>query len=725
MAVNDDTQRGRAQKEREKAEALFKSASDSRKRYDWEWLTRDLFRRGYHFSRYSPNNKTVILQTRSTARIPINITYAQMRTIKNQVTSVRPKWEVFPRGLSSEAIQNARYSGKLLDYYYDHLNLRRLLKETIIQGLMYSVGGAWQIGYDPDLNNGEGDVFVWLIDPFDFYVDPSATSLNDAEFVVKAVRTSLNKVKANPNFKFYTSPLDLRGDSRMAASEYKQFLLQALKYYQPHTGSEEEEGAILKEAYIKVHVREDNQDELAEELRFYKQDAEDLRLGEVLMRQVTYLDSLQDPLVYKLTRRNYFPFAMYQADVNPMELYGESWIKHVIPMNRVLNALESSIFKYNYKYAVGRIVIDRNSGVRIFTNEQGDIVEKNAGAEVTSLPLQPLPSSHQQQIQNMRLYIEDVGGAHEVSMGRVPSGVKSGIGIAELKAADAVNQQDLIDGLEEFLIDVSGKILAEIAQNFDVPRVIRALGKGGDPEHFTIIGEDFAKNRSKRQVKIGTDTFDLAVIGADNEIKVSVGSWLSYTRGARLEMLKEWHNAGLIDQQTFLENAEFADVQGILDRTRKDQLLKKFMGTPNEQGVTDAEIAEQENYMMVNEGRTDVKPLEADNHQIHLAIHEEALGVGGNPLLEQHMRVHEAYIRAGTVTPARPEALAAPTPPAPEMGAPMGAEAMAPGGMAAPAAPPMAPPMGAAPPGQPPLPAPGSPEEAALMQSLMAVTGGQ
>jgi hypothetical protein len=726
--------------ERQKAEKLFTSASDARKRYDWEWLNRDLFRRGYQFSRTSPNNRTIVLQTRSSARIPINITHAQMRTIKNQVTSIRPKWEVSPRGLSEEAIKNARYSGKLLDNYYDFLGLRRLLKDTVIQGLEYSVGGPWQIGYDPyGGEDGTGDAYAWLVDPFDFYIDSNAHSLANAEYVVKAVRTSLNAVRANPDYEWQTDRFEIQGDPRLAASEYKQFLLQALRFNQSTDKESEESGVILKEAWIKIHVNERNLEEIKAELEENNEDTDNLRVGEVVMRFLVYLDSVEDPLQYKLLRDDQFPFSLFQADVNPMEIYGESWIKHVIPMNRALNALESSIFKYNYKYAIGRIVIDKNSGVRIFTNEHGDIIEKNAGAEVSSMPLQPLPASYQQQIQNMRMYIEDVGGAHEVSMGRVPAGVKSGIGIAELKAADAVNQQDLIDGLEDFLVDVGQKLLHVIARNFSVPKVIKVLGKGGDPEHFAIIGEkatNFRNNVTK--VKIGMDNFDLAVIGDKNEVKVSVGSWLAYTKGARLEMLKEWFGAGLIDQQTFLENAEFADIAGIVDRTREEDLLKKAQGTEAQgtPGVTDEEIAVQENQMMAEEGRSDIRALPEDRHQIHLAVHQRVLGTRGNPIVEAHMTEHEDYIRQGIQVPARPEAqMQPPQPPtAPAApGAPAGAVApvmgqpVAPTGMVPPVpmppgaqAPPMM--MGAPPPGNQ---APLSPEEQALMQSLMEITGGR
>ena len=75
----------------------FRHSSDSRRRYDYEWMVRDLFRRGYMFSKYQPSTMTVTLASRQSAKIPINIVRAQMRSIANQVTSFDPKFEIMPR----------------------------------------------------------------------------------------------------------------------------------------------------------------------------------------------------------------------------------------------------------------------------------------------------------------------------------------------------------------------------------------------------------------------------------------------------------------------------------------------------------------------------------------------------------------------------------------------------------------------------------------------------
>ena len=694
---------------------LFSSMRESRKRYDWEWLTRDLYRRGYQFSSYNNQTKTVVLSTTSAVRLPINLLWAQMRVIRNQVTSFRPKWEVLPTGKSEQSLNNARYSGKLLDYYFDRLNLRKMIKETVTQGLTYSVGGPWQIMYDPDADNGEGEVRVDLVDTFDFFWDMNATGSHDAEFGAKAIRKPVDEVRNDPKYTFYQKLT--KGDKRQAESEYKQFLLLSLKYYEQYT-LEEAETMILKEFWWKTRVNDDNREKLTQELKENDQDIKDIKDGEVLMRVVTYTDLLEDPLRVQLIRRSDYPFEMYQADINPVEMYGESWAKHVIPMNRVVNALESSVFQYNYKYAKGRIVIDKNSGVSIINNEHGSIIQKNVGAEVSSLHLAPLPPSYQDQIANMRRYIEDIGGAHDISLGRVPTGVKSGVGIAELKQADSTNQADLVDNLEDFLVQVGKKILKEIAENYDVPRVIKALGKSGSAEHFAVIGDVHGKKRkNQKEVTVGTDTFDLAQIGADNEIRVTIGSWLAYTKSAQYEKLRELFESGTIDQKTFLEHLEFNDVQNIVDKTREEKLLEKMSTVPaaGSGGVTDQEIAQQENIMIMKEGRTDVNPEPTDAHIVHKAIHQD---YADNELMAKHMEKHDKMmIKEKTNVVEAP--LGAPDQQLPMETLPPEQTPMSPG--MAPELPPG--PLGVPTPGSMGGPPPSSPEEDQLIQSLMALGG--
>src|SRR5258708_17048669 len=206
-----------------KAKVALRHSVDARRRYDYEWMVRDLFRRGYQFSRYQPSTQTVILASRQTARVPINMVAAQMRSIRNQVTSFRPKFETLPKHPTEESRTQARYTGKILDFYFDKLNFKKKIKETITQGLMYSIGGPWQIVYDKD----KKDIKVWLIDPFDFYFDMLAEELEECEFVIKAVRRPLDEIIYNPRYNKVARKEIGGGEAKLAVSEYKQFMLQS------------------------------------------------------------------------------------------------------------------------------------------------------------------------------------------------------------------------------------------------------------------------------------------------------------------------------------------------------------------------------------------------------------------------------------------------------------------------------------------------------------------
>src|SRR3990172_10038170 len=121
------------------AKPSFQAARDARRRYDQEWLSRNLFWRGYQFSKYVPQTQTVVLSSRQSARVPINYLAALMRAIRNQVTSFRPKFEVLPAHPTMEGSKvQARYTQRLLDFYFDKLKLKRKIKETVTQALLYS-----------------------------------------------------------------------------------------------------------------------------------------------------------------------------------------------------------------------------------------------------------------------------------------------------------------------------------------------------------------------------------------------------------------------------------------------------------------------------------------------------------------------------------------------------------------------------------------------------------
>ena len=651
--VGSDEEYEKLRQLRMKVQRLFDQAKEARRKHDWEWMVRELYVQGYHFARYNRGTNTVTFTNRTGVRIPINLTWALMRAVRNQVTSFRPKWEVLPNVTTESAIENARYSVKVLDYLYEKLDVKRKIKEAINSCLVTSIG-IWKFGVRKN-----GDITVTSVDPFDLYVDSTCRSANlsdpeyGAEYVIMTGYYALDGLKKNPNYKFTEG---LEADSKLVSADYKSFLLQVTNW-QSFPDNNEVPGKLLYECWM----------------REWQDD------GTFKLRVVTIVDGQDIPIRNELTDKTDYPFEVLQGSVSPLQLYGSAWVKHLIPINRVIDSLEAQIYEYNHFYAKGRFVIDKNSGVRIIVNQHGQIIEKNRGSQVTSLPINPLPSAPQMQIQNFRNYMEDLSGAHDVSLGRIPAGIRSGTGIAELRQADATNQDDIVDNLNDFLQRAGRRILRFVAENWNTTHLITATGLGGKADYFMVVGEGNKRLAKEKQFTFGEMKLPLIRIGKENDVRVQIGSWLAYTKEARKDELKELYRIGAIDQKALLEHLEFGDVDGILDRTHTEKLLDMRANRPSAsiariagREMSDEELATAENELML-EGKD--QPVEPDDdHEVHIAIHRQVADSSKyGDIVMAHINEHINLLRWISNTGIKPPATA--LPPA-EGGVPGGAPPM-------------------------------------------------
>jgi hypothetical protein len=168
---------------------------------------------------------------------------------------------------------------------------------------------------------------------------------------------------------------------------------------------------------------------------------------------------------------------------------------------------------------------------------------------------------------------------------------------------------------------------------------------GGKPERFMAIGESgriSKEMKKKRKYSFGDEQLPIAIIGKENEVRVQVGSWLAYTKEARSERLKELFRLGAIDQKTYLEYSEFSDIDGIIQRTRDEQVIQQRAGSPSasiekQYGIEmdDQSLAMAENELM-QEG-VDQPVMPEDDHEVHLAVHKEELD---NDLVKAHYNQH-------------------------------------------------------------------------------------
>lgn len=524
----------------------FDAAESARKELDWKWFKYDLFVSGNHYARYDKNTKQIVdLTPTGMPRVVINKIYTTLRAVRNYALRNRPRAEVTPLNLKPEFLYQTVVLNQYLHFLHEKLGLRDLLKGTVWDSLKYSVGW-WQILWDED---GK-EIEVNSVDPYDLYIDPSAQSEKDAKFMVLAVRRNLDDLRNDPKYKEYKKELDdASGDARLAQSALKERLIKLEGM--DGTLQEKDGSKIVKEFWYKEYDKD----------------------GTAKVLVTTLLDN--KIIRHEETDLTRLPFFRLKSDVKPRSLYGEGWVKNMIPAQRELNRVVSHIVEYNHIMNKGKWVIDRGAGVRMVNNENGQIIEKKRGYDVKQETIVPLSDAAFVLEQSMNRYIEDIGAVHEATMGRIPTGARSGKAIESLQVGDSNNMSEVIENIEIFLEEVYEYMLSLAAKKYQHTRSIVPLTETGQRQFFTIIGEK-AQNKPE----------GATVIPSQNMVDVSITSYLAHTSEARQEKALKLFELGVIDEQTVLEFfnvGSVADIMLRLQNRKEEERLRELQQNQDQQ----------------------------------------------------------------------------------------------------------------------------------------------
>lgn len=548
-------------------------AKRNRQVFDWNWYLYANYHKGNHYVQFNRTTKQLVTPPRpkGQVRLVVNKIYSVTRAILNFATSYRPKWFVVADSTNEEEVNSGQKSGDTLDNYYDRLNIARLFKMATRWTINYGIS-FFQYGWDDEAgDDGQGDCVVWTRDPFDVYLDPAGMETGDIQncrFIDIAVSVPIQNIIDNPNYKKLSYD-DISTDTKRASSEFKSILIQN-QYVTSNSESKELGNVILHETMYKKRV---------------KVKAEAMAEGETneSYESKVYIASWIEghQLRDEETEFSKYNLIAYPSDDNPGEIYGEGYIKNLIPVNKILNRLESQVVEYNNIINRGRIIADKNAGLSKITNETGEILEKNAGTDVHYANPGGLAPDMPSQIARMSQYTDDISGVQQAFRGDTPAGVTSGTALESLRAQSANNLQDLKDNGERALAELGEGILEFLSAKLVTSRTMKRNGKDGKPESFKIKGQVGVEANEELQ----PDTY---VIGAKNKVKVVIGSDLAYTREGRIALLDKLLQNKAIDQQTYPEHLEFGDVENIVKRTQQDQFDQAMLANVQKNGMPGA-----------------------------------------------------------------------------------------------------------------------------------------
>lgn len=140
------------------------------------------------------------------AKLYIPYVFATIETIIPRLIGAKPKIQAVPREYND--IDNAKANTSLFDYQWDKLGMKEKLKLWVKQTLIYGNGVVklfWDFRGDEE-SIIKDEPAVELVDLFDFYIDPNATTIDDAAYVIQRAERDIAELENNAN---YTVPKNL------------------------------------------------------------------------------------------------------------------------------------------------------------------------------------------------------------------------------------------------------------------------------------------------------------------------------------------------------------------------------------------------------------------------------------------------------------------------------------------------------------------------------------
>jgi hypothetical protein len=491
-----------------------------------QWFVNYMYYKGYQNLKFDKTTGTFVKDVRNPLTFYINHTYMVCRAIRNAVMKANPTWDVDALPYGDLDNDTSRILGEYLAFQYDKLGLEDKVNKALLYGLLYGLG-IFQYGYDDRLDDGEGNVWVETLDPFDTYIDPYCTGIEDARYIVKVMSKPLELIKENPNYdKKITENLTTTGN--LSESDYKNLILNNENNI--NNGSK---NVILHETWC---VTKEG------------------------IRVITTSPQSAEILRNELTTFKKLPFEIYQPDINVGTIYGEGWVKNIVPLNKAANYLETSRLEYNILINKGRLLIPKGAGVKSVTNQNGEKIYYKNGFRPEFLPTPPMGSDVDRQINALGMYIQLIGAANEAFIGQTPTGVKSGVAIETLIASNFNQLSDLVNNLSNTLAKLGEDIL-NLGYEY---QLLTKPFKASGGEYYGVIGGGQLPVDMERMLQVVS-------IPANPEVRVRITSGVAHTKEAKRDILMTLRAGGDVSRQTLLENLDI-DAEEEQERIMEEQM---------------------------------------------------------------------------------------------------------------------------------------------------------
>lgn len=427
--------------------------------------------------------------------------------------------------------------------------------------------------FDQNLDYGKGDIDLVVIDPRCFIFDPFVTrswNLQHGEYccleTVRPTELLCETYKARRD--------DIKADISTGTTRPDSLVHKLRQLFQFDKDFPNQKTSVIPRSIVRDWWVRDRTTRIGENLR-YPNWRHILIAGGVPVEDGTnpYIDGN-------------LPFDGMEWGFNVDSAYGTNEIDQLetpqIMFNKVLaSILENAILMGNGIWVGDRDALSEE-GWKKLSNEPGSHVRVRPGKTIRRDTPPSLPSYIMQAAEMMVSGIEKLSGITEVTEGRRPGQVTSGVAIESLAIMAQTTIRLKARQIEGLIQRMGQKLIPRIFAYYTSDRVFNLIGEKGGFQQYVFEREKIRKVIKER----GMSAFQ------DYQFRVVPASSLAMTKWQKGLVATQLFQMGAIDQEALLESMEFAGREQILERMMgqsqtipMEVVAAAIKGNPNEQDI--------------------------------------------------------------------------------------------------------------------------------------------
>jgi hypothetical protein len=482
--VNQDEE---AQKDVKMVKTLKGRAAKGRAEYDKDWPKRWDYYKGKQWDANRPGYR---------AKPVINLIRITIQSVLPILTDAKPGFNVTPR--EPNDFEFATSMGNVTEHWWDNNTMDITLVEGLMDSMIFDYG-ILKVSWDPEAEDGAGDVKVEVKKPEDIFFENEAVDFNKNNgFVIERSFPQVGELRRkHPEFADAIKPDGAVKKEQDEAISTDVTLVSPVDRRSSADGNsvspqpDDGQTAEVWECWIDSFELENYEETLPDGSveKGKKKKYPDGLLITILPNQNLRLQKVNSPYKHKQK-----PYIRLVDHILPRRLQGEGEAEPIWETQRGANKFLANIM--DYSNFMGNPIWKTEAGNGVdpnrLTNQFGAVIttkDNKIDTVKREIP-PPLPQYILEFYQFLIRMAEMESGVQEVSQGRRPKGVTAAQAIESLQEAAQTRIRLKERNLQNSLSQLGKQVISLMMQYYKEPRIARITGKGEWPEFFEFFVSD-------------------------------------------------------------------------------------------------------------------------------------------------------------------------------------------------------------------------------------------